>query len=150
RRRVPFNILGTLLNQHHGGEYGRVGDRTYRSLQREVIRLVNLGPVRIGPIGIEGFPLCPTCGETRSPNSTQVEIDHFREVHRERCHIQEVIFAALHVDLTSDVLCLGPFDEASEAVNVYEALLAGARNLLDMGGDELEGFLYTDEHSGVW
>jgi hypothetical protein len=104
----------------------------------------------VGPVGVQGFPLCPVCGETRSPNSTQVELDHFREAHRERCHVPDISFFALHVDIVSDVLCLGPYNSVDEAVNLYEGLLTGARHLLDMGGNELEGFFYADEHASVW
>jgi very-short-patch-repair endonuclease len=150
RRRIPFNIVGTLLDQHHGGDFGRVGDKQYRHLQREVIRLVNLGPVRVGPVGVEGFPLCPACGETRSPSSTQVEIDHFRELHRETCSVADTPFVALHVEFVSDVLCIGPYETSEEAVNAYEGLLAGAREFLDMGGSELDGFFYPDSTGAIW
>ena len=76
----PFEIAGMLLDKHSGGHQGRVGACIYQYLMRETVRLVNVGPVRLGPTGVQGFPLCPVCGETRSPQASPVEIDHFREV----------------------------------------------------------------------
>ncbi len=150
RRRIAFNIHGLLLDQHAGGFHSRVGQREVRLLRREQVRLVNRGPMRKGPTGIDGFPLCPVCGETRSPAATQQELDDFNQKHQERCHVSEIGFVALHVDLTSDVLCVGPFEAASDAVNTYEGLLAGARAVLDMSDSELEGFLQVEENGDTW
>jgi len=150
RRRVAFSIQGVLLNRHQGGEWGRIGHKEYRRLQQEVVRLVNIGPTRIGPAGIQGFPLCPICGETRSPNATHEELNRFREIHQERCNIVDIKFYALHVEIQSDVLCIGPYETTPDAVNMYEGLLAGARNILDMGGNELDGFFYVENDESIW
>src|SRR5690606_4585856 len=74
----------------------------------------------------------------------------FRDGHRKRCKVSDIIWTAVHVDLNSDVLQLGPFASREEAVNVLEGLLIGARMVLDMGEGELEGFALTDEGGGVW
>lgn len=150
RRRIPFEIAGVLLGEHSGGHQGQVGQKVYQYLKRETVRLVNLGPVRVGPTGIQGFPLCPICGETRSPQATQVEIDHFRDAHRERCGVRDIVFAALHVDIESDVLLIGPFTNTEEAVNVYEGVLVGARLVLDLNQDDLDGMVAFDEHDNTW
>ena len=150
RRRIAFESAGMLLNQHSGGEQGELGDRHYRHVLQDTVRLVNMGPIRIGPSAIQGFPICPVCGESRSPQSTELEIDRFREAHRERCQVADILFVALHVDLQSDILEFGPYDELAEAVNAYEGILAGARHVLDMNEDDLEGLITTDEHGGIW
>lgn len=150
RRRIAFDIQGMLLQRHNGGEGGRVGEKRYQKLHQETVRLVNLGPTRIGPTGIQGFPLCPICGETRSPNATSEEINRFRDRHRERCNVLDIQFHALHVEIQSDVLFLGPYNSRGDAANVYEGLLAGARNVLDMGGNELDGFYYVGENEAIW
>jgi len=150
RRRIPFEIVGMLLDAHSGGHQGRVGRQMYQYLIGETVRLVNVGPVRVGPAGVQGFPMCPVCGETRSPQASQVELDHFREAHRERCGVGDILFAALHVDIESDVLRIGPFASDEEAANAYEGVLVGARLVLDLTQNDLEGMVTYDEHDSAW
>jgi hypothetical protein len=150
RRRVAFEIGGMLLDSHSGGHQGRVGECIYQYLAHETVRLVNVGPVRLGPTGVQGFPLCPVCGETRSPQASPVEIDHFREVHREQCGVSDITVAALHVEIESDVLRFGPFESHEDAVNAYEGLLVGARLVLDMNQNDLEGMVVFDENDAAW
>ncbi len=149
RRRIAFDLAGMTLNRHSGGHQGRVGQKQYQYLVRETLRLVNVGPTRVGPTRIQGFPLCPACGETRSPQASQVEIDHFREAHRERCG-REIVFAALHVDIESDILRIGPFASNAEAVNAYEGILVGARLVLDVHQNDLDGMVEFDDQDNVW
>ena len=54
---------------------------------------------------------------------------------------------ALHVELTTDTIALGPFSERHHAVNLFESLRVGARLVLDMGTD---GFSLIDEGGGYW
>ncbi len=150
RRRVAFNILGFLLGQHNGGKQGFVGEVYLRYLYQETVRLVNLGPTRLGPAQIKGFPMCPVCGETRSPHSTNEEIQRFREVHRNQCKTTDILFTALHVDILSDVLTIGPYAKRDSAVNLYEGLLLGANLVLDMNASDLDGFVNVDEYGGHW
>jgi len=149
RLRIAFEIVGMLLDRHSGGQYGRIGDKEYLFLRQEILRLVNLGPLRLGPTGNKGFPLCPACGETRSPWSTPVEIEHFVSAHQEKCATTP-LFYALHVDIQSDVLRFGPFASEADAVNAYEGVLVGARLILDMGDSELSGFVDMDENGAAW
>lgn len=150
RRRIAFEMAGMLLDEHSGGVYGQVGAKEYKYLFQETVRLANLGQMRLGPTGIQGFPLCPACGETRTPQATQEEIDRFREDHRGRCEVNDILFAGLHIDLLSDVLMFGPYVEPAEAINAYEGLLVGASLVLDMNNGDLEGFLYTDSDGQIW
>ncbi|MCK6580970.1 MAG: DEAD/DEAH box helicase [Anaerolineae bacterium] len=151
RHRIAFDIRGMLMDSHKGGLHGRVGGRQFRFLRGETVRLVNLGMIKPNPVGVQGFPLCPVCGETRSPNNLSLEeYNRFRTQHSERCGIDSVGFFSLHVDLNSDVLCIGPYEEIDHAVNAYEGLLIGARNVLDMSGGELEGFFYPDDTGAIW
>ena len=68
----------------------------------------------------------------RSPFASIEEIAKFRQTHLEQFKT-EIIWAALHVDIPSDVLIIGPFAELPDAVNVSEALPIGGRMVLDMG-----------------
>jgi uncharacterized protein DUF1998 len=53
---------------------------------------------------------------------------------------------ALHVDVRSDLLVLGPFSHDAGAANALEALRIGCRRILEMGETELETELLVDEH----
>jgi ATP-dependent helicase YprA (DUF1998 family) len=79
-----------------------------------------------------------------------VEIDHFRDAHRQQCGIGDIVVAALHVEIESDVLRFGPFESHEAAVNAYEGLLVGARLVLDLNQDDLDGMVSFDEHDDAW
>ena len=63
---------------------------------------------------------------------------------------EAVNWAALHVDFRSDLLELGPLPDRAQAVNLMEAVLAGAREVLDMGDAELEGFVEERGEGDDW
>ncbi|MBN1888258.1 MAG: DEAD/DEAH box helicase [Thermoflexales bacterium] len=150
RYRIAFDTYGLLLGEHGGGHGGHILQYKYRYLTRSHVRLVNMGPSAVGPAspGV-GFPVCPLCGESRSPFATDAEISAFAEAHRTRCRT-EVVWTALHVELPSDVLVVGPCTGQAEAVNVFEAVRIGARMVLDMGATEIDGFVQVDEGGACW
>jgi hypothetical protein len=152
RQRMAYDIYGMLQDQHEGGTSGRVGDRRYFYLRQENVRLVNMGPTYAGPASPQGigFPICPHCGETRSPVASTAEIDSFREGHQKRCQVPDIVWTAIHVDLKSDILRVGPYPTKEEAINVFEGLRIGARMVLDMGENEVEGFALPDEDGSYW
>jgi hypothetical protein len=151
RFRVGFNEFALLLREHHGGHQGHVGVVPYQWLQGARLRLVNLGtrqkglasPQRDSHIPSIGFPICPVCGETRSPFASPTEITHFMEFHERTCN-RRPDWYSLFADIFSDVLCVGPFSEDDYATNAMEAVRLGARQVLDMGDQELESTLLTD------
>ena len=134
-----------LLPHHRGGHEGKVGDLRYRFLQEARLRIVNLG-VRglVRGEKTRGFPICLVCGETRSPFASSAEIDSFSDFHGKHCG-RPTGRHALHVDATSDLLELGPFDQAGEAVNLLESLRIGTRQVLEMGDAELDIAITRDE-----
>ena len=149
RRRIAFEIHGQPLDQHGGGQHGKIGNVQWRYLSRQALRLVNFGVRRSKSLPFSLFPICTRCGEARSPNASEGEIDIFRENHEKLHGSATVADLALHVEFQSDTLHFGPFENREKAVNLFEALRIGARHVLDMGDCELEGFLYrsaTGEH----
>jgi hypothetical protein len=148
---VGFDTVPLLLEEHAGGHGGAVAGVPYRWLRSAGLRLVNLAPrgrIPASPYAGSGFPhigfpICPVCGETRSPFASTTEIENFVTRHTERCGRSPDWFA-LHVDLTSDMLFLGPLPEEHSVVNVMEAVRIGARNVLEMGDQELEVEVVTD------
>lgn len=149
RRLVPFDMQGITLSEHGGGKQGSIGQHSYRFYRRQHLRLVNLGLPGKTDKPFSLFPLCPVCGASRSPRATEPELERFREAHMKTCSVEPGFFA-LHVDLISDVLHLGPFPDGRQAANVYEAVRIGARYVLDMGESEVEGFDELDEHGTHW
>ncbi len=151
-RRVygAHDIIGTFLGTHHGGEAGELGDIEWRLYRNADLRLVNLGPASREREGLGiGFPLCSVCGAVRSPRAG-AEIAKFKERHAGTCRKGSVTWAALHVDFRSDLLELGPLPERADAVNLMEAALAGAREFLDMGASDLEGFVEERDDGQTW
>ena len=109
------------------------------------MRLVNLGiPQGKGKMPL-AFPICAECGATRSPLATEGELTHFDEEHAKLHKRNATGQYALHVELTTDTIALGPFSERHHAVNLFESLRVGARLVLDMGTTEVDGFSLIDE-----
>ena len=130
-------ILGMLLEGHAGGHHGSIGNITYDLHDGQHLRLVNLGLSKTLTTEQQGFPLCSVCGETRHPLISAAELESFTKRHKDTCGA-DIHYVALHADLISDTLKLGPFPDRAEAINVAEALRIGASHVLDMGDNELE------------
>lgn len=152
RRSIAFKIGGLLLPTHGGGEDGKVGQKSYSYLRRRDLRLVNLGKTKLmqSDPSLIGFPVCPRCGETRDPSCSQAEFSKFVEDHRRLCHVARIGRVALHVDMTTDILRLGPYPEERDAVNVLEGIRVGARQILDMGETEIEGIIESEGEGAYW
>jgi len=147
RHRRAYIQHALQLPEHRGGQQGRVGLISYRFYQEGNLRTVNLGTRKKGPAappdGI-GFPICLVCGEVRSPLASVAEIDNFTKHHQKRCG-RAAGWKALHVDVRSDLLVLGPFSHGQGAVNAIESLRIGCRRVLEMGETELETELLVDD-----
>ncbi|MBI5491117.1 MAG: DUF1998 domain-containing protein [Deltaproteobacteria bacterium] len=148
RRRVWFRLFGSRLPRHAGGRQGKIGPYDCRFFQRQDLRIVNLGRPKGDDFSL--FPVCSSCGATRSPTASQAELDQFSEDHRKIHGKNTVANHALYVEFTSDVVELGPFKTHGEAANVFESIRIGARHVLDMGTTEVEGFILTDQQAGHW
>ena len=139
RFRVGYNQLATQLEEHLGGESGTVGTVPFARLEGAVLRLVNLGPRSArtaAPDGV-GYPICTVCGEARSPFASPAEISDFSDRHHERCHVPTG-WMALHVDVRSELLKLGPFPDDAGAINAATALQVGLVKVLETGDQDLE------------
>lgn len=153
---VGFDQKIIALRDHDGGHTGNLGPTDYHFLRHEKLRLVNLGPNRRGdavPAGqpYNGFPICPVCGAVRSPFASEAEIANFAEQHQKLCS-SEIGWFALHAEIASDVLVLGPFEEHDVAVNLIESALLGAEHVLELNERELSYSVWEDENglqSGV-
>jgi ATP-dependent helicase YprA (DUF1998 family) len=146
RYRVGYEEFPVLLPDHRGGHEGKVGKVPYTFLREARFRLVNLGVKGMARNEkTRGFPICLVCGETRSPFAGTAELDNFAEFHGKHCGRPTGRFA-LHVDTTSDLLQLGPFEAPGLAVNLLESLRIGTRLVLEMGDAELDIAVTRDEN----
>lgn len=136
---VGYHVLASLLPEHRGGEAGQVGTVAFRRLEDARLRLVNLGPRSsrtTAPDGV-GFPICTVCGEARSPFASEAEIENFTAGHEDLCG-RSIDWVALHADIRSELLLLGPFQEDTAAINAVVALQLGIRMVLETGDQDLE------------
>jgi len=152
RRRVAFNIYGIPLQDHHGGEAGKINQKEYLYLSNQKLCLINIGPTRVinKDINKMGFPLCPICGAVRDPFMSDSEIDRFIESHKKSCSINSIKRVALKTEFRSETLKLGPYEKHDQAVNAFEGIRLGAGEVLDMGQTEVDGFIETDENEKHW
>lgn len=150
RRRLALRIHGIPTGWHSGGRHGAVGSKTLRILRQQRLKLFNLGEPRRAPRPFSLFPLCAVCGEARSARASEAELDDFRKRHAQFHGGRPVDSFAVHVELVSDTLELGPFEKVEAAESVFEGLRLGARMLLDMGGNDVEGFTHPSADGSHW
>lgn len=133
---------------HSGGVLAKINDKTIRFYKKKDNSIINLG-LRYQTEDL-GFPICPRCGEIRSPDSTEREIEMFLDVHKKRCKIDELKRTTIHVNIPSDILFIGPYEHEEQATNVVEGIRLGAENVLDMGEVELNIHSSRDQNDRYW
>ncbi|MBU1238849.1 DUF1998 domain-containing protein [Myxococcota bacterium] len=147
RRHMSFRIQGIPMAEHGGGNYAELGDKRLSYLSKQDLVLVNLGAPDVEKMG---FPVCTVCGATRSPRASKRELDNFEKMHATLHKQPEAVRRiALHVQVTSDVISLGPFSDQAGALNVLEGILIGARQVLDMESGEIDGFIRAENEHQV-
>jgi len=147
-RRVSYQILGLLSPYHAGGFKGRLGKIDCTYYYQGQLKLVNVGPYQLFAKGGYGFPICPVCGELRSPFASQAEIESFAEGHRKKCG-RGIERLCLHTEVHSDLLIIGPFESETDPYHVAEIIRIGTRLVLDMGDQELENISIKDDAGGT-
>lgn len=139
RFQMASATYGMERGQHSGGKAFRWGGREVHLLKAAKFRLVNIGPTKtVENGGALGYPICPVCGESRSPFASQAEMDSFKKLHEERHGYQTVIQAGFYADVTADALKILGCTDREEAYSVAEALRVGATSVLDMDRDDLQ------------
>ena len=76
RFRLPSKLLGELLAAHNGGVAYRAGEREFRHMYGQRMRLVNVGPTDQVAQGLLGYPVCSVCGAVRSPYASDSDLAH--------------------------------------------------------------------------
>ena len=109
---------------------------------------MNLGPANLSRQGEWGYPICTVCGAARSSMSSDAEKAAFVDTHVKSCG-QVPVPRALFADVRVDGLRLRGQASMADAANLCEALLLGARDLLDMGERDLT-WVGIAQDDGAW
>ncbi|MCA9311250.1 MAG: DUF1998 domain-containing protein, partial [Phycisphaerales bacterium] len=154
RFQLGVATYGHELDQHGGGQAYKWGGHAFHHRRAVRMRLVNAGATaamnRATPI--LGYPLCLVCGQSRSPLSSDAELDRFRSEHKERCgrSVQSVGF---YSDVIADAITLPRCNDRTQAYSVLEALRMAAASILDMHIEDLQvlviGHVDRDTVDGV-
>jgi hypothetical protein len=138
RFQMPVAVFGQDQGRHSGGPAYEWGAATLHLKHGMHMRLVNVGAAtQVKARGEMGYPVCLVCGQSRSPMSTQTELDAFNEHHVERCGrpTQKIAFYA---ETVADALVLPDCSSKEVAYSVMESLRQGAAEVLDMEISDLQ------------
>ncbi len=136
RFQMPVAVFAEDQGRHSGGsayEWGQAALLLKRGLH---IRLINIGPASTVQTQM-GYPLCRVCGASRSPLTSQTELERFQQIHAERCG-QPIQNMGFYAEIIADALVLPDCKSREIAYSVMEALRQGAANILDMEISDLQ------------
>lgn len=148
RFQMPVQVLGYRKPVHRGGEAYQIGSAKLLHLRGQEVRLVNVGPADRVKQGNLGYPVCRVCGATRSPYASSSDLQHFAQIHKERCG-QEPGWIGFSADAQVDGLAIQGLESKPDAVNLGEALRLGATRILEMAPDDLHLLTFPTE-DGRW
>jgi ATP-dependent helicase YprA (DUF1998 family) len=137
---MPVSILGRLRRINRGGKAIRIGDYELSYLRGQGIELVNLGEAGRVNRGELGHWICSVCGATKTPYAVPAELQHFLTMHQDGCGKAPTPLA-LRVNAEVDCLQFHNLADEKDAINIGEALVAGAANVLEMGDRDLESLV---------
>jgi ATP-dependent helicase YprA (DUF1998 family) len=137
RFKLPVAILGELRREHRGIDKYASGTNEFSHLHGQKIRLINIGPSDKVAEGIVGYPVCRVCGATRSPYSSQKELENFIEIHEKNCH-EKPGYLCFSADAQVDGLLFEGLPSKAEAVNLAEGIRIASNVSLEMEPDDLQ------------
>ena len=137
RFQMPVTLIGYEQQRHAGGKGYNWGGKTLLSRHNVHLRLLNVGSAQLTGLGILGYPISLVSGQSRSPLSSDAELDNFRAAQLDRYGepVQNVGFSA---DVIADALSIQDCHNRIEAYSVAEALRMGAANVIDMEVEDLQ------------
>jgi Domain of unknown function (DUF1998)/Helicase conserved C-terminal domain len=141
---MPVSVLGRLRKKSRGGTAYKIGHHEVDHLRGQGIELANIGEAGRVRAGELGHMICSVCGAAKTPYAVTDEMNHFLEVHNERCGKIPVALAVT-VQADVDMLRFREVNDAAKGINIGEALRTAATRLLDMGQEDLQ--LLLVEHA---
>jgi hypothetical protein len=138
RFQLPVAVFGQDQGRHSGGRAYEWGTAALHLKHGLHMRLVNVGAAsQVKAHGEMGYPVCLVCGQSRSPMSTQTELDAFNEHHIERCG-RPIRKIAFYAEAVADALVLPDCSSKEVAYSVMESLRQGSAEVLDMEISDLQ------------
>jgi hypothetical protein len=137
RFQLPVTILGYEQNRHNGGVAFLWGPQSVQLRNNVHLRLVNVGATSLVRNGQLGYHICLVCGHSRSPFSSQADLDLFSADHQQRCG-KPVTPTGVYANIIADALSIQDCESRVVAYSVLEAIRYGASNILDMELDDLQ------------
>ena len=142
RFQMPVAVFGHDQGRHAGGAAYEWGKATLQIRRGMHMRLVNVGAAgRVRSQGLLGYPMCLVCGHSRSPMSSQREIDDFNTHHSQRCG-RPIESVGFYAEVVSDALVFPDCESKEVAYSLMEALRQGAANVLDMEISDLQVLVF--------
>jgi hypothetical protein len=137
RFQMPVTILGYEQGRHGGGLAFQWRDQPVQLRRSVHLRLVNVGPANLVRTGDLGYTVCLVCGRSRSPFTSDSDLELFKKDHQDRCRttIDPVGFFA---DVIADAFSLQDCENREVAYSVMEAIRHGASNVLEMELEDLQ------------
>lgn len=145
RFQMPVTILGYEQGRHGGGLAFQWKDQLVQLRRSVHLRLVNVGPANLVRTGDLGYTVCLVCGRSRSPFTSDSDLELFKKDHQDRCRttVDPVGFFA---DVIADTFSLQDCENREVAYSVTEAIRHGASNVLEMELEDLQ--IVTVGHPG--
>lgn len=137
RFQVSVATWGYEQDRHEGGAAWLWGTMAVQHRRSVHLRLVNVGVSSLVQGTALGYPVCETCGQSRSALSSAKEIEHFSKVHEDRCGVRPRR-VGFYADVVADALSLLDLPDRGVACSVVEALRHGAADVLEMELDDLQ------------
>jgi ATP-dependent helicase YprA (DUF1998 family) len=137
RFQLAVSTLGYEQQRHGEGIAYRWGNKNLLLKRANHLRLVNIGPSQKVSEGELGYPFCRVCGQSRSPLSSQTEINHFQTTHQDYCnHTPQNL--AFYADIIVDTLTIQDCPNRETAYSLAETLRMGAAQILEMEIEDLQ------------
>lgn len=138
RFQLGVAIYGKERQQHNGGVAYKWGAQDVHHRHGVRMRLINVGATTaIQRFQTFGYPVCTVCGQSVSPLSSDAQLDHFEEQHKERCG-RKVVPIGFHADVAADALSLPACPDHATAYSILETIRFAAARVLDMHVDDLQ------------
>lgn len=137
RFQLPVSIMGYDRAQHNGGNSYKWGIKDVSFLVGMHLRLVNVGAASLVRGNNLGYPVCLVCGQSRSPFSSQPEIESFQTDHGDRCG-KKPSNVGFFSDIVAETLIIQDCDNREVAYSIAETIRQAASNVLDMDIDDLQ------------
>lgn len=137
RFQLPVMVLGYEQGSHGGGVAYDWGGKAVFLREHVDFRLVNAGAKSL--INKEkklGYPVCLTCGQSRSPFASARELEEFTKRHGDRGHTQTSV--GFFADVTADTLTMPGCATMDEAYTLTEILRTAAAEVLQMDQEDLQ------------